>query len=275
MYIRKKIKKRSFVKKHRIFLFFLFGIGFCLSTFFLANRIRNTKEIMLPARSTQVNSPIAVSSVKPVSNERIVYPYSVISGGVRSREELAARIDNDSVVADHYKNFNLREARIVRAAETRFMHVSYRLKNKVYWTAQKVSIPKGEALITDGNCEARVRCGNQVSASPQEPISAEEPAIESFDLPQLAQSNQMALDPVPVAALELNPVPTAAFEFDSAPPLPVFDPSVSSLRPEILPYYYRPIFVVRPLEPVPEAGTLALLFTGLAALFLARFACKK
>ena len=219
---------------------------------------------MLPARPISENSLVAMGGDQLAGHERTVYPYSVIPGGVRSREELAAQISSDPVVADHYKNFNLAEARMVRAEEARMMYVSYRLRNKVYWTAKKVSIPEGEALVTDGKCEARARCGNQVSAAPQAPISEEEPIIESFDLPKLARMDQPSLDPVPVAALEFSPVP----------PLPALSPSVSALRPAILPYYYRPLFVLSPTV-VPETGTLTLLFTGLVALVATRFTRKK
>jgi hypothetical protein len=265
MQTRKRIRKRSFLKKHKILMLFLSGVGAFLFSYLLANRIRNSAEVVLPERPINENSPMAMGGAQLAGHERTVYPYSVISGGVRSREELAAQIAGDPVVAEHYKNFNLREARMVRAEEARMMYVSYRLRNKVYWTAKKLSIPKGEALITDGKCEARARCGNQVSAAPQEPVSEEEPIIETFDLPKLARMDQPSLDPVPVAALEFNPVP----------PLPALGPSVSSLRPAILPYYYRPLFVVRPSTVVPESGTLALLFTGLVALFATRFARKK
>jgi hypothetical protein len=256
-------------------MLFLLSVGSCLFAFILANRIRNAAEIMPPAQPIQGNSSAAMGGAQLARHERIVYPYSVVSGGVRSREELAAQILNDRVVADHYKDFNIQKARMVRAEETRMMYVSYRLKNKIYWTAKKVEIPKGELLITDGNCEARTRCGNRVAAALQEPVSAEEPNLESFDMPQIASLDMPALDPVPLAALEFDPIPVAGLEINPAPPLPAFIPPISDLRPAILPYYYRPLFVVRPLEPVPEAGTLALLFTGLAALFATRLVRKK
>jgi hypothetical protein len=133
----------------------------------------------------QVREPKVARNVQPAESKRIIYPYSVIRGGVRSREELAAGIKNDRFVAAHYADFKVDQARIVEAEETKFVYVSYRKRDKIYWTAKKIELPKGETLITDGiNC-ARTRCGNRVSATPEEPVSEEEPAVETFNIPYL------------------------------------------------------------------------------------------
>jgi hypothetical protein len=40
-----------------------------------------------------------------------------------------------------------------------------------------------------------------------------------------------------------------------------------TLEPKILPYYFRPLFVIQPEGPyIPEPGTFVLLFSGLGAL---------
>lgn len=194
----------------------------------------------------------------------MVYPYSVIPGGVRSREELAESVVKDPVVASHFADFGISQARIVSAEETQFVHVSYRMRNKVYWTKKPVKIPKGETLITDGKDSARTRCGNKVSVLPQEPVSEEEPPIETFDIPIVAESAPPALDRMTDSELEWRP------DTFTIPP--------TTLRePKILPYYYRPLFVVNPSTPpeVPEPGTLVLFGTGLAGILAFKFARKK
>jgi hypothetical protein len=201
---------------------------------------------------------------QPAKNKRYVYPYSVIPGGVMSREELASVIGSDSVVARHYARFAVEQARIIRAGESQFMHVSYRLRNKVYWTAKKIRIPQGESLITDGNEVARTRCGNMVSAAPQEPVSEEEPTAESFEMPLLAQ----------VEAPELDMPPAIGLDFPDVG-VPMIEPYIPVQRPTILPYYYRPLFIVQPDVVVPEPGTLGLLATGLIVLVTVRLTRRK
>src|SRR5271156_3230934 len=59
--------------------------------------------------------------------DRILYPYSVIPGGVRNSAELRNAVAHDEVVAEHYSDFDLREVRVARLAEARAVFVSYRV----------------------------------------------------------------------------------------------------------------------------------------------------
>ncbi len=190
-------------------------------------------------------------------HDRIVYPYSIISGGVRSREELIANMADDPVVSAHFSDFKISRTRMARAEKPQFVHVSYRMRDQVFWTAKLLKIPEGEALITDGSEVARARCGNRVSAAPKEPVSEEEPLIETLDIPMVGGLQSFSTEPIPEPTLALR-------EFS---PL---DPFITIQEPNILPYYYRPLFVIRtpPDYYVPEPCTLSLLFAGLAA-FLA------
>lgn len=211
---------------------------------------------------------------------RLVYPYSVIPGGIRSREELAAYIAADKVVADHYRDFMVRSSRIVEADKTRMMYVSYRVGDQVYWTKNQLKIPQGEMLITDDEgCESRLRCGNRVSASPMDPVSEEEPMVETFDMPQLVRVVPPGLpgDPM-LAQLDTGQLPEYApspfSELDmgivsvpdrSYSPLPSGQIDSEILMPE------TPLFPIS----VPEPGILTLLVTGLASLFAFRFFRKE
>jgi hypothetical protein len=241
----------------------LLGTGACLFAFVFTQQLRGPSEYLL------LNPPASVPAfetnlqLRPAKNERFVYPYSVIPGGVLSREELVNSISSDRVVANHYSRFAVDQAKIVKAEETQFRYVAYRLRNKVYWTKKALRIPKGETLITDGSECARTRCGNMVSAVPMEPVSEEEPAIETFDMPVLARLEAPELDALPESSLDLG-------EF------PVLESYIPVQRPKILPYYYRPLFVVKPTDVVvPEPATLSLLAIGLVAFVTIRFARKK
>jgi len=206
----------------------------------------------------------AQRKLQPTKNERLVYPYSVIRGGVLSRQELVWEMSRDKVVAQHYANFEIDKAKVVNAEETQFMHVSYRIRNSVFWTAKKIKISKGEPLITDGRQYARTRCGNRVSAEAVQPVSEEEPVVEMFERPVLAR--------VEVPDLEA-PQPPSRLDYVD---VPIFAPQIPVEHPPILPYYYRPLFSVRPYDfIVPEPGTLSLLTIGLITFVTIRFTRKK
>jgi hypothetical protein len=256
-------------------MFFILGAVACLASFLVTQQLRSPTERVLLAPQTSVPSLDSKQQLQAAKKERLVYPYSIIPGGVQSREELTSVMGSDSVVAEHYARFAVSRAKIVHATETQFVHVAYRLRNKVYWTAKKVKIPKGETLVTDGTDTARTRCGNRVSAVPLEPVSEEEPAIESFDLPLVAELE------MPETGLEMSEIPDLV-PFIPIPPLnPPAIPRTES-KTYVRPTRFRPLFVVRPSEHVtpndvvvPEPATLSLLSIGLAAFVAIRFARKK
>jgi len=114
---------------------------------------------------------------------RVIYPNSVIRGGVRSQEEFKAALLKDSVVAAHFSDFRATRSRLVDLKGDKAAYVSYRIRDKVYWTKKRVRLAKGEKLITDGVNYARSRCGNRISEVSQAPTSAEEPAHALLDMP--------------------------------------------------------------------------------------------
>jgi hypothetical protein len=119
------------------------------------------------------------------SPRRPVYPYSIIPGGAESSEELHKAIAVDPVVAEHYSDFNVATVRRVKLDQPKLMYVSYRVGNNVYWTKNKMLLPKGEALLTDGKAMARTRCGNRISIEPVRPNAPAEPTAADFEAPVL------------------------------------------------------------------------------------------
>lgn len=146
---------------------------------------RHARPFNAPPLTTSVITADAPEGITvtdtPVRSARIVYPHSVVAGGVHSKNELLTAIRSDRVVAAHYANIDTGAAHTVRVSAPRAVYVSYRIGNKVYWTTKKVMLAKGETLLTDGSNEMRTRCGNRISDQPQLPVSAEEPSIELLD----------------------------------------------------------------------------------------------
>jgi hypothetical protein len=90
----------------------------------------------------------------------------------------------DPVAAAHYAAFDLAKARVVQVQEARFVYVSYRKGDDVFWTSKKLRLAVGETLITDGQHISRTRCGNQISDEPRLPVSlAGDPEPQMLDTP--------------------------------------------------------------------------------------------
>ena len=165
---------------------------------------------------------------------RTVYKYSVVPGGVRTVQELKRAAEHDPVVAAHYAGFDYDHARVVKLVLARTAYVSYRIGNKVYWTRHRVSLKKGETVITDGKMTARSRCANRVEEMPQQATSESEPPVEKFDEPALPQAGTaLATPPVPFqsALLSRNTAPGLG----PAMPLSTLDPIANGAVTPVLP----------------------------------------
>jgi len=173
----------------------------------------------------------------PPSSDRPVFRYSVVPGGVRDAKELKWVAEHDPVVAAHYAGFDYDHARVVRLTLARTAYISYRIGNRVYWTRRRVTLHKGEKVITDGRITARTRCANRVEEVPQQAASPVEPPVVKFDEPQMDGGTALKAPPVPYqSALLDRPVvpgikPTGPLSFYtpllggtwvavSSPPLP-------------------------------------------------------
>jgi hypothetical protein len=219
----------------------------------------------------------------------VIFPYSIIPGGIHSLKNLQDAMATDPVVAAQYANFNLAKFRIVKLNKDEWAYVSYRIGSEVFWTRKKLKLCKGETLFTDGTSYFRTRCGNQVSQVPRVQVWSEEPPEAVLDTPAGPEPQTEAFATFP-------PEPNGSVE-DAAGGAPVLPPPAQGSTPlipgiGILPF--APIIPppssgcstknsdkdkdcqhVPPPSPVPEDSNLILVATGAAALAVYELARRK
>ena len=164
---------------------------------------------------------------------RPVYPYSVVPGGVQSKQELLAAIHRDSVVARHYSGIDVGALREIRLDRESSAYVSFRLHERVYWTSRKVKLAAGETIFQAKDVGVRARCGNQVSDAPQSPVlptPALEPAGDVLDTPTVWETaeRQVLADPptadVPASSAAIQPpIPAPGVPVDPPTSFPVWN----------------------------------------------------
>lgn len=105
----------------------------------------------------------------------------MIPGGVRSADDVKSRLRSDSRASTHYRHVSVASLRPVALPADRLAYVSYRTDAGIYWTKHRVSLRRGELVLTDGRNEVRGRCGNLISDTPQQPIAQNEPPAGTWD----------------------------------------------------------------------------------------------
>jgi hypothetical protein len=243
-------------------------------------RPRTSTNENIPAASVQASNDSDWYAPSPEldQTDRILYPYSVIPGGVRNSVELQNAVAHDDVVARHYSDFDIGKARVTRLSEARSVFVSYRVGSRIFWTKNRVNIPAGETVVTDGEHTARTRCGNRLSAVPVAPVLKEEPSPEAMEIPA-GGALVAAPEELPVLPLVAPPASTIVVPEHSAgsifiPPIvPIFPLGGSPYSPGIPAGTPPPPIVPPPPQtPVstPEPSDFLMLTTGLACIWLLR-----
>lgn len=126
---------------------------------------------------------------------RLVYPYSVVPGGVSSSEAVRKAALHDPAVREHYETIRLDDLRLSLIPADRLAYVSYRKGGNIYWTRTKVRLPQGEPVLSDGENDIRARCGNRISETPRSPVAEFEPSEKTLNTPLLPPLPGFRLDP--------------------------------------------------------------------------------
>ena len=221
-------------------------------------------------------------------DRRLVYPYSLIPGGISSADELREAAAHDATVAEHYAGFDYKVARVVEVDRPRLVYLSYRRGGQIHWTRKQASLHPGEKLITDGRITARTRCGNQVSVLPQANTLPDEPLIAELDRPDALASGRefpssfdsswLQVDPV----IPIGPGPTASGPLVGpgppgvTVPFPIGPPIIGggACVPSKKNNFCKSVPPPPPPPEVPEPGTIVLVASGTAAVF-SRFHHKR
>jgi hypothetical protein len=200
------------------------------------------------ARATDSNwlAPIPVLG----KTDRVLYPYSVIPGGVRNSAELRNAVAHDDTVAQHYADFNLGNAHVVQLRQARAVFVSYRMGSRIFWTKNRLKLPAGETVVTDGEHMARTRCGNRLSDVPIGPVLNTEPWPEAMEIP--ADGGLLAA-PETLSELPLAVPPTSSIVVPPQAPGSIYIPIV----PPLFPISGTPSTPGIPSGPPPTAPPLS------------------
>src|SRR5258708_24298465 len=228
------------------------------------------EQASMPAYSQDANTQESLDLSAASPPQRPIFPYSIVRGAVRDARELQSVASHDPVVAQHYSDFRIAAARTIRLEKPLEMYVSYRRNNNVYWTRNRMVIPAGETLISDGDNLARVRCGNRLSAIAAKPVSVSEPSKEELNTPGFVPPLMAEFLPVdgegfapvePASALPALPPRPTTTTGANTPPQAIFPPL---LPPGAHPN--SPNTPVVPLVSTPEPRTFTFLFAGIATI---------
>jgi hypothetical protein len=199
-----------------------------------------------------------------------LFPYSVIPGGVASAQELRNALAHDPIAAAHYADFDLNKTRVIQLESDQQVYVSYRLNDHIYWTNKRLTLSKGESVITDGKNEARTRCGNRLSDVAVAPTSAKQPAdmtLDPLSLPEITADRPAVFPfflPFPAGPSSSGPGSEAAA---SPPFFPIAGGSSSHPGSTDAPPTTPPTSSTTPPVATPEPGTLAMTTAGIWMVF--------
>ena len=140
----------------------------------------------------------ATPSVAAPPVGRRVYPSSVVSGGLTTQTDMKDAVQQDRIVRSHYADLRPTNFRPHVLPNDHQGYVSYRVRDKIFWSRRLMTIKKGETVLTDGKTMLRGRCGNRISPVPMEPTAP--PALEPAEavLDSSVESRRLeSIPPVP------------------------------------------------------------------------------
>lgn len=153
--------------------------------------------------------PAAITTRASGAKRRPVYKHSVVRGGVYSAVETQTVAAKDDVVREHYRGIRMDRLKVVHAERAQARFMSYRRGNKVFWTSRRVSVPAGEALLTDGYAFIRARCGNRIDEVRHLPVMDGAKAPDLAELDQTEETGETSLASLKIESPKFDTAPSA------------------------------------------------------------------
>lgn len=116
------------------------------------------KDVMAPALTPNL-FPIVKNTPRPR------YPLSVIPGGVGTLAEFNMRAKQDPLLA----GLACESAHTETTPSDIVVFTTFRRGNKILWNRRPIAVKKGERLVVGCGRTVLMRCGNEISYTPQEP----------------------------------------------------------------------------------------------------------
>ena len=256
---------------------------FALAAFVVLDSSNSATDQENPSETDRIIDRSALGRDDTPGVARPVYRHSVVPGGIYSVGEAVDATGRDAVAAAHYNDVDLPALTVEELPAARRAYVSYRVRDRIYWTRHTVELQAGETILTDGRNMIRARCGNRVSTHPQAPTADDEPVPAELDVvdlvlfePDQPIADQPAIRPGPRAAFLSLPgtlLPRAARQYESTSELFPDSPPLHSplgLEPPDTASRQR-----EPARQVPEPGTLLLAGMGLAGIAIRQLAGRR
>ena len=81
-------------------------------------------------------------------------------GSIHSIADFRHLVENDPLLAEHFKKFAWEKARLGRLKSAIWVRVTYRKINRIRVSSRMIRLPKGDGYLTDGERWVRTYCGN-------------------------------------------------------------------------------------------------------------------
>lgn len=212
---------------------------------------------------------------------------------VQSVEDFRKAVSKDPLLRSYYEGFRWDRAKMFELESPVEAYLNYKRDGRILRTRKKVTLPKGDRILTDGVRSIRAYCCNELVVELDDPLSPTSAPHETQDLrgsilnrspgggaedlglvqdpPEPEPEPDGYIDPSTAAFYRsLTPVPLGPFPTVVAPPDPGGNDPTLPTNPDFPPV--DPFIPVPPdpPAPVPEPSTLLLFTAGLGGLLAAR-----